>query len=518
MSFFRKVDKKSYSHDTEPNTSLKYFIVGVFGVLGFAPFNLYPAFIASFSWFLSHLFEQRIISLKNAFFFFFGLYVFDLYWLAFPLTVDISKHFILIPFAITLIPGYFAAQLLIPVFMMRYFHGLTIKILIFPTIYTLTMFIQGYGMFGFPWVFPAYIWNTHELFLQTLSIYGTHGLNFVTILISSLIGAAIISYKQNKNISALKYSLSATFIFLTMCIFGVIRLANNPTEYTSHKIRIVQPNIKHDEKKQRVEMMNRLQDLSRNSENAEHSENSKSSGNIELLIWPEASVPYLYRDNLTGLNKLLAEPLENNGSYLIAGAIREDQNTGNIYNSAVFIDFFGRNIHNYDKIHLVPFGEYVPFRSILPFQSIANDIGDFNIGHSHELFDFDACKLDNLKLDGLKLNNFKLNSLKSDSLKIATLICYEAIFSDEYQFIAKNADVIINLTNDGWFGCTSEPFQHLQIVRAKAIELGIPIIRAANVGISAVFDPLGRIICHLPMDTMGRMDVYLPKKYLPKKQ
>lgn len=473
--FSEKIGKRqSYSCCSESNISLKCFVAGAFGVLGFAPFSLYPAFIVSFAWFLSRLFEQRI-SLKNAFLFFFGLYVFNLYWLVFPLTVDIDRHFMLIPFAITLIPGYFAVQLLIPVFVMKYFSELITKAIIFPAVYTFTLYLQGYGMFGFSWVFPAYIWNTHELFLQTLNIYGVHGLNFVTVLISSIIGAAIVSRKQNKNAyMSLAYSSSATCIFLAMCIFGMNRLASRPTEYTNHKIRIVQPNIKPEEKRQRAAMMSRLQDLSRNSED------------IEFLIWPEASVPYLYSNNLTGLNKLLAESLEN-GAYLIAGAVREDKNTGNIYNSAVFIDFFGRNIYNYDKIHLVPFGEYVPFRSILPFQSIASDIGDFNVGRSHALFELNG-------------------------LKIATLICYEAIFSDEYRQAAKDADVIINLTNDGWFGCTSEPFQHLQILRAKAVEMGIPIIRAANIGISAVFDPSGRTIRCLPMDAMGYMDVFLPKK------
>lgn len=476
---FRKMLRKTKNFFINGNySSFKYFLIGMCGVLGFAPFNLYPIFIVVFSWFLARIYAN-VVSFKNVFLFFLGFYIANLYWLVFPLTVDFLKHFILIPFAITLIPAYFALQMLIPIFILRYFRGIFAKSLVFSVIYTLITYIHSCGLFGFPWVFPAYIWNSHELFIQTLSIYGVYGLNFVTLFIILLLGAAIFFRKQNKISQSLKYLCASVSIFFIICVFGVIRLAQNPTEYTSITARVVQPNIQHHEKKQRKEILNRMLELSENC------------GDIDLLMWPEASIPYLYSENLCELHRLLSEPLIGNQSYLIAGAVREDI-TGNIFNSAVVIDRFGRNIHNYDKIHLVPFGEYVPFRAFLPFENITNDIGDFNVGSMNQ------------------------KPIQLYGLKIALAICYESVFPvnslDCMPFYDRQIDLIINLTNDGWFGFTTQPFQHLQIIRARAIEMGIPLIRAANIGISAVFDSLGREIKRIPMDKIGYIDFKVPSK------
>jgi apolipoprotein N-acyltransferase len=459
------------------NSNFKYFFIGMLGAFGFAPFNLYPIFIAVFSWFLAKAYDNSLVSLQKSFLFFLGFYIATLYWLAIPLTVDFSKHFVLIPFAVTLIPAYFSAQMLIPIAILRYFRGIFSKSFVFSVLYTVIIYIHGHGSFGFPWIFSAYIWNSHELFMQTLSIYGVYGLSFITILLTSFLGAAIFYRNQDKTKQSQKYLTISASIFLSICIFGVIRLAKNPTEYTPITARIVQPNIQHQEKKQRKDMLNRMLELSRNT------------GDVNLLIWPEATIPYLYSENLRGLHQLLSGPLVGNFSYLIAGAVREDF-AENIYNSAVIIDHFGRNIHNYDKIHLVPFGEYIPFRSFLPFGNITNDIGDFNIGSVNH------------------------NSVQLCGLKIVLAICYEAVFpvdcmpSGDKQSI----DLMINLTNDGWFGFSTQPFQHLQIVRTRAIEMGIPLIRATNIGISAVFDPLGREIKRIQINTIGYIDFKIPSK------
>ncbi len=475
---FRKMLRKTKDFlFTDNNSDFKYFVSGMCGAFGFAPFNLYPIFIAIFAWLLARVYESPLFLLRKAFIFFLGLYMASLYWLAVPLTVDLSKHFILIPFAVTLIPAYFAFQMLIPIFVLRYFRGIFAKALVFSITYTAVIYLHGHGSFGFPWVFPAYIWSSHELFMQTLSIYGVYGFSFVTIFISSLFGAAVFYRDQNKTKQSFKYLSIAASLFFAICIFGIVRLAKNPTEYTQITARVVQPNIQHHEKKQRRDMLNRMLEL------------SKNTGEINLLIWSEATIPYLYSENLRGLHQLISEPLMRNDSYLIAGAVREDF-AENIYNSAVVIDYFGRNIHNYDKIHLVPFGEYIPFRSFIPFDNITNDIGDFNVGNPTQNRPTELC-----------------------GLKIALAICYESVFSvDCIPSDDQQIDLMINLTNDGWFGFTTQPFQHLQIVRARAIEMGVPLIRAANIGVSAVFDSLGRQIKHIPIDTIGYIDFKIPSK------
>ena len=182
----------------------------------------------------------------------------------------------------------------------------------------------------------------------------------------------------------------------------------------------------------------------------------------------------------------MADPLAE-GAHLLAGAVRMDMRTKKVYNSAVFIDHLGNNVGNYDKVHLVPFGEYIPFRSILPFQSIASDVGDFDVGAPPRAFNING-------------------------LRIAMAVCYEAIFPVDFFPKNQEVDVIINLTNDAWFGTTTEPFQHLQIVQARAVETGLPLIRATNFGISAMFDHCGRELNRVGINHVGVFDAYVPKK------
>jgi apolipoprotein N-acyltransferase len=264
-----------------------------------------------------------------------------------------------------------------------------------------------------------------------------------------------------------------------MIAFGAWRLAINGTKFTGHTVRIVQCNLSQKEKQNKALSLQNLK---------KHASLSKSDAKIDLIIWPEAAIPYLYHKQLSELHDFLRIPLKP-GAHLLTGAVRQELETSKIYNSVVVINHLGQNVTNSDKIHLVPFGEYVPFRKVLPFQSIANDIGDFDVGLAPGL----------IELSGLK---------------IVPAICYEAIFPLE--FLPKDgdgdADVVVNVTNDAWFGFTSEPFQHLQIVRARAVELGIPVIRATNYGISAMFDPCGREIGRVPINQAGILDSHVPCK------
>jgi apolipoprotein N-acyltransferase len=212
---------------------------------------------------------------------------------------------------------------------------------------------------------------------------------------------------------------------------------------------------------------------------------------LDFIVWPEASFPYLYHEKLEWFHNVCRGFLED-GTYLVMGAVREDRTASKIYNSIVVIDHLGKNVLSYDKMHLVPFGEYVPFRAFIPsaFQSIAGSIGDFDVGESPKV-------------------------LTINGLKFALSICYEAAFPEN--FLLKDddwqqLDALINITNDAWFGPTSQPYQHLQIVRCRSIEAGLPLIRCTNYGISAVFDACGREICMIDMNTFGAVDFFIPKK------
>lgn len=494
-----------------------YFCLGLFGTLGFAPFNLFPVFFVLLAYLLAK-FYQGSISLRIVFAFFIGFHVSNLYWLVFPLTFNILAHFWLVPFAIILIPAFLSTQILSIFIVEKYcfkvksasfLSSLTLRVFLFPLIYATQVTTIGSI---FPWVLPAYIWNVHEVFMQLLSACGAYGLSYFTVFIASLLAGAIVSRKEGYFCNCFAYLAAAFAMFLSMCIFGVVRLSENHTEYSDIAACMVQPNITDNERKHnRRNVLRKLVNMSigHNASNV----NYKSGDKLDILIWPEASVPYLYNERMLNLRKMIVEPLKGrHNSILVAGAIREGPKNGEYYNSAIFIDSLGKHLHSYDKVHLVPFGEYVPFRSWIPqrFAGIASDIGDFSRGEIQEnRKPFKA--------------TFKDNNGRSVKLNIAVAICYEAVFVTDCipsdimtdktnNSSSEEADILINLTNDGWFGFTTQPYQHLQIVRARAVEMGIPVIRAANVGISAVFDPMGREIAKIRLNGSGNMNFRVPQK------
>ncbi|MDR1375649.1 MAG: apolipoprotein N-acyltransferase [Holosporaceae bacterium] len=463
-----------------------YFLAGASAALGFAPFQLSFMFLLSWGWFFAKIALVTRSESHNfacAFAFLLGLHMANLYWLAFPLTINLARHWILIPPAVILIPIYLSLQLWLAVFITeKYCDGIYEKALAFTTLFCAILFFVGHYGPGFPWILPGYIWNSHEIFLQTLSVYGIYGLSFVTVLISCLLGCSYVFHKKKDPENSRKSLLGALFLVLFLIVFGFYRLHWYRTEFTNYNVRIVQCNIS------QMDKIN--QNLSFKNLNR-HVALSWHNRRIDFVIWPEASVPYLYHEQFAQLHSHLKSPLKI-GEYLIAGAVRKDLLTSNVYNSAVVINHLGENIYNYDKIRLVAFGEFLPLRKYIPFESfssIASDIGDFNVGSAPKL-------------------------LEINGLRIVMAICYEAAFPLEFIPSGQRGDVILNLTNDGWFGPTSEPFQHLQIVRARAIEIGLPLIRAANYGISAVFDPLGREIGRIDFNKSGFLDCRVPRSIL----
>ena len=408
-----------------------------------------------------------------------------LYWLVYPLTIDLSLHWILIPFALIAVPAYLSIPLLLSVYVIKKFcKNIWISALVFATLTFSIMYLQGHYAPGFPWALPGYVWSRDLFYMQALSIWGIYGQTFVTLLISGIFGVGLYWIKK----SSKKCFCTMSFVccsFLLIYLFGFVRVSDNSKEFTSYKVRCVQGSILQKNK------MNR--NLSaRNLElhlNLSRMESNKDNWSPDFIIWPEASVPYLFTSESVVLRQKLAEVVPNEG-YLITGAVRKDSDSGSVYNSVVILDQFGRNIVNYDKKRLVPFGEYIPFRNLIPkvFAPIANSIGDFDIGKNS-------------------------NVVELKGLKMAFAICYEAIFPGG--FVSKDfedVDVIVNVTNDAWFGHTSEPVQHLNIVRARAIEEGIPLIRVTNFGISAVFDAYGRKVKSLMTDEVGVIDCSIPKK------
>ena len=209
-----------------------------------------------------------------------------------------------------------------------------------------------------------------------------------------------------------------------------------------------------------------------------------------VIIWPETAVPYLLAAD-PGLREELAGIVPP-GGYLIAGAPRVDPADpgGEIWNSLHALDERGEIVATYDKVHLVPFGEYTPLRSLLGLAKLTAGARDFSAGDG----------LKNLNLPGLP--------------PFSPLICYEIIFPGAVKPDAADAPPprwLLNLTNDAWFGDSSGPYQHFASARLRAVEEGLPLVRAANNGISAVIDSYGRVMGQIDLNDRGIIDVELPE-------
>jgi apolipoprotein N-acyltransferase len=224
---------------------------------------------------------------------------------------------------------------------------------------------------------------------------------------------------------------------------------------------------------------------------------SKGVRDVTHLIWPESAFPFLLAREPEALAQIadLLPP----GTVLVTGAARaEAPGPGatllRAYNSVYVVDDGGSVLSVYDKVHLVPFGEY------LPFQALLESVGVMQL----------------TKVQGGFVPGDRRRLLTIPGAPAAIpLICYEIIFSGSIVAPGERPGWLLNVTNDGWFGNSTGPYQHFQQARVRAIEEGLPLVRAANTGISAVVDPFGRILSSLPLGVDGVIDAPLPKRIEP---
>ena len=344
--------------------------------------------------------------------------------------------------------------------------------LIFSIFLSLGEYLRGNLLTGFPWNIVGYAWEDSSIVLQSVSVVGIYGLGLFTFLATTSL------FLVFKNINYAIYSLIPILILF---VYGAIRLYNIEESNTKVvQVRVVQPNIAQNEKwnsNLKSRHLNKLISLS-------IKDNRPKAPDI--IIWPESSLPYsssILEKNLEMVNWLLEDQV------LITGITRTKFNQKDlikIYNSALITDKHFQNPKYYDKVRLVPFGEYNPFKKLFNFEKFTDGALDFSSGE--------------------KTNSFKLENI---NYKIAVLICYEIIFP-AHAINGFRPDFIVNLTNDAWYGNTMGPLQHLAAARVRAIEEGLPVIRAANTGISVVINPYGKYIERLELGKEGVIDTNIP--------
>ena len=323
---------------------------------------------------------------------------------------------------------------------------------------------------GFPWDLLGTSQVNNIPLTGIATVTGVYGLSFGIALVNSAFAASFLLPPVRRRLM-LVTSLAAA-VTLQAGVF-----AHPPAEPTTHTARLVQSNVPIlgggawtlQYFQQTVGELTAL---------SEQPGKAATSPQPKLIVWPESPTPFWVNDPV--FHHTVMAIASQTGSYVVAGSIGVRNTPGRekpsqVLNSAAVMSPAGDWVARYDKIHLVPFGEYVPFKSLLTFaQALTKESGDFAPGADRVVF----------VLDGHKLGAF---------------ICYESIFPDEVRVFAdRGAEVFLNISNDGWFGDTGAPFQHLNMARMRAIENRRWLLRGTNTGITASIDPYGRVVSHAP--------------------
>jgi apolipoprotein N-acyltransferase len=480
--------------DVSKSLKKKYlwlFIAGLFSSLVFEPFSWGLMLLAPTLWLLLSVLRGSLGSsaFYAGWFFGFGHFLGGLYWISISLTLDFSKFFWLLPFSLCCIPAILACLVGFATFLSRKIAYIPESrsqwpmALMFCVLWCAFEWLRGHILSGFPWNLIGYGFVSSIEASQIASSVGVYGLSVIF-----MVSAVLAFHRIGVWVTG--------FIWVCLWGYGYMHL-RAPSEFVDGVyLRLVQPSIEQKIKWKREYkniVMQKMIDLSL----------QRSSRPLTHIIWPESATVFdVYADERA--TSFLADILPGN-TKLIFGAprIEREHKDGTnygpvkaIYNSLFALDKYQGLEHLYDKHTLVPFGEYIPWKQYVPFvkKLTAGDV-DYSPG------------------DGLR------------SIKIgerapycSPLICYEIIFPNHVADFASGEEGIgpkwiLNITNDAWFGNSTGPYQHLSMAIMRAIETGLPVIRVANNGVSAVIDGKGRLLQKLPLNEVGVIDSALPKAY-----
>ncbi len=448
------------------------YIAGAIATFSNPPFSILPLiFGIGFGLYRINFQSSLIKIFLSAWFLGFGWFSFGLYWIGSAFFMVDTYHIFLMPIAIVLLPSLLAVFWGCACVCAKLINKETKFSILYIIIFlSLFEYFRAQLFTGFPWLMPSMIFSSNVYLIQIFSFVGSFSTNIIVLTIS-ILPFIFLSNFEGKN--ALLLILLIPIVILFFC--GIFRYYNKSfPKNTDQLVTIVQPNIKQKNKwilKNREKHLNNLLKLSIKNRNSFNNKN-------RIIIWPETSFEGSIPSEIKLLSSISEKIITNKNTTLILGLLRTDENK--IFNSLVFLNSKGDIIHNYDKIKLVPFGEYIPFRQYL---------GDFT-----DIFapkDFTSGKLK---------SNPTINGFEN----IITLICYEILFTNEIvSRLSKKTNLLINITNDAWFGKTIGPYQHLALAKIKAVEFGLPLARVANTGISAYVSPYGEIIGKIALDNKG---------------
>ncbi len=457
---------------------LASFGAGAVAAAALPPVGALPLLVVAFTtltWLLEGCRRGRS-ALAVGWWFGFGHFIAGLYWTGTALLTEPEKFAWMVPFAVIGLPAVLAVFTALVALVAHWVPSGAMRVVALAAAWTAAEWMRGHILTGFPWNLIGYAWTVSDSMLQVTALIGVYGLGLIAVLAAAA-PATLVAGKWLP-------SAAAAVLLAAVWVGGTTRLAIAEIEDVPDvRLRIVQANIAqhHKWREDRLRaQFNRYLQLSSGPGMAE----------ITHIVWPETATPAALNRDEAALR--LIGGLVSPGGLVLTGALRAApaaETPTRVWNSLYAVDSSGAVAAVYDKHHLVPFGEYVPLRAglaALGIDKITAGRGDFSAGPGPRTLD----------LPGLP--------------PLSPLICYEAIFPGAVTAPDRPPAWLLNITNDAWFGRSSGPYQHFAMARVRAVEQGLPLVRAANTGISAIVDAHGRTVARLGVGATGVLDGALP--------
>jgi apolipoprotein N-acyltransferase len=459
------------------------FLLGLLAGLAFAPLYFFPFLVVGLTALVWLIDARRpaLASFSAGWWWGFGHFIMAFYWIAEALLVDPLRFGWMIPFVVGGLAAYMALFIgLAAIATHRARLSGPAKVIAFAAFWTVAEWLRGHFLSGFPWDLAGYAVAFSDALNQYAAFGGIWGLSLITVAIAAMPA----TLGEGPRRLGLVSCAGAVVFAGAIGAAGAIRLAGAAGDMVPGVIiRLVQPAISQTDKwapgegEQHVTLHRQL---TISVPGWEH---------INAAVWPETAVPFLLERDAR-LRQWLGQAVPP-AALLVTGAIRGEPLQGDIvrfYNSVMVLDHDGNLLGSADKFHLVPLGEYVPLRRWLPFLSKITPGGvDFTPGPGART----------LTLPGLPA--------------AGALVCYEVIFPGQVVDPDHRPLWLLNLTNDAWFGTSTGPYQHFASARLRAVEEGLPLVRAANTGISGLIDPYGRVLLEIPLGQSAVRDIPLPQ-------
>lgn len=454
-------------------------LCGVLSALALPPFFQFWAIFVAFSgtiWLCVQADGNKKNLAAIGYWFGFGYFACGFYWIGNALLVDAAATGFLYPLVLLLNGAFFGLFTILPFWATAAGKNTLSKLLWFTAVWFLsTEWLRSFLLTGFPWNPISSVLAFRPALLQTLAFIGTYGLSMAVIFFAALPVFWLIKPTKKRLI----WPLVAVGFFGVLWEYGtyVIAGTDHLPDGESVMVRLVQPSIPQSLKWDKAAVEANFQDYINLSR-------SKDNHHIDIVLWGETASPFDLTADEEHRQKISAA-IPRHG-YLITGLLRRQFEFDRFvpYNSLAVINKRAQVLNLYDKSHLVPFGEYIPWRDYFPqwVRPLANNVAEFGRGEQFKT----------ITIDGYP--------------EFAPLICYEVIFSDDVVRKENKPQWMIVLTNDGWYGNSAGPYQHLVAAQMRAVEEGMTVVRSANSGISAVITPYGQIPVKIGLGKRGVKD------------